>query len=275
MKIGIDLGGTSVRIGLLQENEIVRKVSAPTPSKMPLDESIAYLKSTIAPMISPEIESIGIGVPSVVDVVQGIVYNVMNIPAWEEVHLKKIMEEAFLLPVYVNNDANCFALGEKRFGEGKPFANMLGLTLGTGVGTGVIIRNELYNGSNAGAGEIGCIRYLDQVYEYYCGSAFFTELHNTSGKEAAERAQNQDMDALRIWHEYGLHLGELIKAALFAYDPDAVILGGSIATAYAFFKTGMEKSLQSFPYPKSLERLHIGISSNPDIAILGAAALKE
>jgi glucokinase len=275
MKIGIDLGGTNIRIGLLQEGEIVRKVAAPTPSKMPLEESIAYLKSVIAPMLSPEIESIGIGVPSVVDVVQGIVYNVMNIPAWEEVHLKKILEEAFLLPVYVNNDANCFALGEKRFGEGKPFANMLGLTLGTGVGTGVIIHNELYNGSNTGAGEIGCIRYLDQVYEYYCGSAFFTELHNTTGKEAAKRAQNQDMDALRIWDEYGRHLGELIKVALFAYDPDAIILGGSIAAAYPFFKTGMEENLQSFPYPKSLERLYIGISSNPDIAILGAVALIE
>jgi glucokinase len=275
MKIGIDLGGTNVRIGLLQDEKITQKIGMPSPSKMPLEESIAYLKSMIAPMLSPQITGIGIGVPSVVDVGQGIVYNVMNIPAWEEVHLKKILEEAFHLPVYVNNDANCFALGEKRFGEGKPFANMLGLTLGTGVGAGVIIRNELYNGSNTGAGEIGCIPYLDQVYEYYCGSAFFTECHNLSGEKAAEHAQNKDEEALRIWDEYGCHLGELMKVVLFAYDPDAVILGGSIAGAYDFFRAGMEKTLQSFPYPKSLERLQIKISSHPDIAILGAAALVE
>jgi glucokinase len=242
---------------------------------MPLDESIAYLKSAIDSVFSDQTTSIGVGVPSVVDVGLGIVYNVMNIPAWEEVHLKKIIEEAFRVPAYVNNDANCFALGEKRFGEGRPFANMLGMTLGTGVGAGVIIADKLYDGSNAGAGEIGCISYLDQVYEYYCGSTFFTECHGVTGKEAAERAQNGDTKALRIWNDYGIHLGELIKTALFAYDPDAVILGGGIAGAYGFFKGGIRKSLMSFPYPKSVERLYIGISSNPDIAILGAAALVE
>ncbi|MDR1938238.1 MAG: ROK family protein, partial [Tannerellaceae bacterium] len=197
----------------------------------------------------------------------------MNIPAWEEVHLKSILEEAFHLPVYVNNDANCFALGEKCFGEGKPFSNMLGVTLGTGVGAGVIINNELYNGSNTGAGEIGCIPYLDQVYEYYCAAAFFTECHHTTGKEAARRAHNKDEEALSIWREYGRHLGELMKVILFAYDPEAVILGGSIAGAYPFFAAAMGDSLQSFPYPKSLKRLQIRISSHPDIALLGAAAL--
>lgn len=78
--------------------------------------------------------AIGIGVPSVVDREKGIVYNVVNIPHWEEVHLKEILEACFSVPVYVDNDANCFALGERIFGEGKTVDNFVGLTLGTGLG---------------------------------------------------------------------------------------------------------------------------------------------
>lgn len=273
MKLGIDLGGTNIRIGKMQYGEIIQKISAPSPAKMSLDESITYLKNTIAPLISADLRGIGIGVPSVVDVEKGIVYNVANIPSWEEVHLKDILEEAFHIPVFINNDANCFAIGENKYGEGKSYKNMLGVTLGTGVGSGIIINNELYNGSNTGAGEIGCMRYLDHVYEHYCGSEFFTTYHHTTGKEAAERARNNDPAALKMWEAYGNHLGELVQAILFAYDPDAIIFGGGIATAYPFFHKSMEKNLASFPYPKSLENLAIKISTNPDIALLGAIGL--
>lgn len=272
MKLGIDLGGTNIRIGKLREGEMIDSISAPSPSKMPLDESLRYVKSVIAPM-TDRITGIGIGVPSVVDVEKGIVYNVMNIPSWEEVHLKKILEEEFRVPVYINNDANCFALGENRYGEGKGFSNMVGVTLGTGVGAGIIINHELYNGSNTGAGEVGCIRYLDQVYEHYCGSEFFTTYYQTTGKEAALRARSNDSEALNIWKIYGNHLGELVQAILFAYDPDCIVFGGGITDAYPFFSQSMEENLRSFPYPKSLENLAIKVSKTPDIAILGAAAL--
>lgn len=275
MKVGIDLGGTNIRIGKMQDGKIIQKISAPSPSKMALGESLTYLKSVIAPMITQEVTGIGIGVPSVVDVTQGIVYNVTNIPSWEEVHLKSLLEDEYSLPVYVNNDANCFALGENRFGEGKPFANMLGVTLGTGVGAGVIINNELYNGTNTGAGEIGCMRYLDHVYEHYCGSEFFTAYHHTTGKEAAERARNQDPEALRIWSEYGRHLGELVQVILYAYDPEAIVFGGGITNAYPFFAASMKEALQGFYYPASVEKLQIRLSTNPDIALLGAVALVQ
>ena len=76
--------------------------------------------------------AIGIGVPSVVDREKGIVYNVVNIPHWEEVHLKEILEARFSVPVYVDNDANCFALGERIFGDGKTVDNFVGLTVGYG-----------------------------------------------------------------------------------------------------------------------------------------------
>ncbi len=274
MKLGIDLGGTSIRLGKMKDGEIVEKLSARSPGKMSYDESIAYLKFIIAPIMS-DVQGIGIGVPSVVDVPQGIVYNVTNIPSWEKVSLKEILEKEFKVPVYINNDANCFALGENRYGEGKGYPNMVGVTLGTGVGAGIIINNELYNGSNTGAGEIGCMRYLDNVYEHYCGSEFFYTYHCMTGKEAAERAANKDPEALKVWEEYGRHLGELVQVILYAYDPDAIVFGGSIANAFPFFEESMKANLKSFFYPKSVERLEIKISKNPDIAILGALALVE
>jgi len=273
MILGIDLGGTNIRIGQIVDGQIRHKVSAPSPSKMNLEESIKYMKATIAHLITPQVKGIGIGVPSVLDIEEGIVYNVTNIPAWEEVHLKKVLEDEFHIPVYINNDSNCFTLGEKRFGEGKPYNNIVGVTLGTGVGAGVVVDNELYGGSNTGAGEIGCIQYLESTYEHYCGSEFFSTYYHTTGEEIANRAKNNDKEALKIWDEYGKHIGELIHAILFAYDPDAIIFGGGITDAYIFFEGSMRERMKQFPYPNSLKNLQIKISKNPDIAILGAAAL--
>lgn len=275
IKLGIDLGGTSIRIGKLQAGQLVEKTAAPSPSKMNLEDSITYIKEFIAPFVTADTAGIGIGVPSVVDVKQGIVYNVTNIPAWKEVHLKAILEEAFHVPVYINNDANCFAIGEHKYGEGQGFSDMLGVTLGTGVGAGVIINGKLYNGSNTGAGEIGCMRYLNHIYEHYCGSEFFTTYHRTTGKEAAERAQQQDPVALKVWEEFGHHIGELVQAILYAYDPEAIVFGGSIASAFPFFSESMYRNLSSFMYPNSLANLQIRISSNPDMALLGAVALVD
>lgn len=273
MILGIDLGGTNIRIGQIEDGRIVKKTTAPSPSDMKLDESINYLKATIKEMLTSDTTGIGIGVPSVLDSEKGIVYNVANIPSWEEVHLKEILEAEFNIPVFVNNDSNCFTIGEKRFGEGKPFRNMVGITLGTGVGAGVVIDNNLYNGSNTGSGEIGCIPYLESDYEHYCASSFFTTYHGMTGFEAAQKAATGDVNALKIWHEYGTHLGQLIQTALFAYDPDAIIFGGGITAAYPLFEKSMRENLKLFPYPKSLVNLQIRISSNPNIAILGAAAL--
>ncbi len=257
------------------DGKLVEKAAAPSPSKLNLADSIVYMKDFIKPFVSAGIKGIGIGVPSVVDVKQGIVYNVTNIPAWQEVPLKAILEEAFHIPVFVNNDANCFAIGEQKYGEGKAFKSMLGVTLGTGVGAGVILDGKLYNGSNTGAGEIGCMRYLDHIYEHYCGSEFFTTYHKTTGKDAFERAQQDDPEALKIWAAYGNHIGELVQAILYAYDPEGIVFGGSIAGAFPLFSEAMYKNLASFMYPNSLAKLQIKISSNPDIALLGAIGLVE
>lgn len=273
MTIGIDLGGTNVRCGLVENGNVVARLSEPCRSDGTESEVVEQIEALIRRLMNPSVKGIGIGVPSVVDMQKGIVYNVLNIPSWKEVHLKDLLETRFGIPVYVNNDANCFALGEHRCGAGKPFRNMLGVTLGTGVGAGLIINSELYCGSNTGAGEIGCLPYLEHTLEFYCGSAFFVEFHHTTGKEAVQLAESGDLNALKIWEEFGKHMGVLVKIILYAYDPDAIIFGGSIANAFSYFEDAMRKEMEAFDYPETIRKIQILISTRDDISILGAAAL--
>ncbi|WP_321333484.1 ROK family protein [uncultured Bacteroides sp.] len=273
MKLAIDLGGTNIRIGQIEGGSVVRKTGIPCPSQESYSEVLSRIEVLIEQMMTGQVEGIGIGVPSVVDSEKGIVYNVANIPSWKEVHLKAVLQEKFSVPVYVNNDANCFALGEKLFGEGTSFNNVVGLTLGTGVGTGIIINGKLYSGHNTGAGEIGSLPYLKRDFEYYCSSAFFVDNYQISGKEAAERAACNDTFALNIWKDFGVHIGNLMKAILFTYDPEAIIIGGGIATAFPFFVESMKESMSTFPYPETLKRVRIVVSKNENISLLGASAL--
>lgn len=273
MEIGVDLGGTNMRVALVQEGVIVKKEVAECPSKGSESEVLNQLIELIDKVMVPGVEGIGIGVPSVVDAQAGIVYHVANIPSWQQVPLKQILEESFAVPVYVNNDSNCFVLGEKIGGHGKGYRDIVGITIGTGIGAGLIINHELYGGQDTGAGEIGSLPYLAHDFEYYCSSGFFVTYYQTTGREAAEKALAGDVEALAIWREFGSHLGELMKAVLFAYNPEAIILGGGIASAFSLYEAAMRERMETFPYPETVKRVQIFVSQINDIALLGASAL--
>lgn len=273
MKIGVDLGGTNIRVGLVDNEHLVSKASAPCPKageKVVLEQIMALIRK----QMSDDVTSIGVGVPSVVDRERGIVYNVANIPSWKEVHLREILEEEFHRPAYINNDANCFTLGEHYFGEGRKYKDFVGLTIGTGIGTGLILNGKLYNGHNTGAGEICSLPFREKDYEYYCASRFFETVH-TTGKELGEKAREGDEQALKAWSLFGDNLGCLIEAVIYAYDPEAIILGGGIAEAFPYFKDAVYLHLKEFPYPESVARLHIAPSQLKDAALLGAAMLDD
>jgi glucokinase len=275
MLLGIDLGGTNVRVAQIEEGRVVKKISEPSPSAMALEPSLEYLKKVIGKMIVPGVEGIGIGVPSVVDVARGIVYNVTNIPSWKEVHLKDVLESEFGVPVYINNDANTFVLGEKEWGRAAGFKDVVGVALGTGVGAGIVINGALYAGRNTGAGEIGSLPYIDATLEDYCGSNFFSRLHGTTGRKAADAAREGDAAALKLWDEFGGHIGMLMQIVLFTFDPEVVVFGGGLAGAWGLFEGAMRAKMAEFPYPETVRNIRIEVSENPDIQILGAAALAK
>ncbi|HCN83095.1 MAG TPA: sugar kinase, partial [Sphingobacteriaceae bacterium] len=159
VNLGMDLGGTNIRAGLVNENSLEKIISRRINAQGSVNEVLAELFSIADELINKKVASIGIGVPGLINIEEGVVYDVVNIPSWKEVALKKRMEERYKIPVFVNNDANCFALGEYHFGKGKGYNSMIGLTIGTGLGSGIIIDKKLHAGKNGGAGEFGSINY--------------------------------------------------------------------------------------------------------------------
>jgi len=271
--IGIDLGGTHVRAGVVSEGRLENIASVRIPSDGAVDEVLRVIFQLVDPLINGNIKAIGIGVPSVVDVEKGIVYDVQNIPSWKVVELKKLMEERYRLPVLINNDANCFALGEKYFGKGREARSLIGVTIGTGLGAGIIINDKLYPGLNTGAGEFGCVDYLDKYYEYYASGQFFENCYHTNGEVVFQKAQSGDPLSIMILEELGTHIGNAIKMILYTYCPELIILGGSISKSYSFFEKTMWERIHTYIYSNTLEHFHLEISELQNGGVLGAAAL--
>lgn len=271
--IGVDLGGTNVRVGKVQDNEIKMLAAAVISSKKAEDVVMQEISDTIDKVFAGDVIGIGVGVPSVVDVEKGIVYSVVNIPSWKKVYLKDRLEEKYRVPVFVNNDANCFALGESYFGKAVDYKNIVGLIVGTGLGAGVIIDNRLYNGSNCGAGEFGHIPYKNHDFEYYCSGQRFSREYGLEGQVLFDRAQKGDAEAQHIFETFGLELGNAIQAILYTLDPEIIVFGGSVSNAFPFFQKGMRETLKAFKYQHALSRLKMESSEIKEIAVLGAAAL--
>jgi glucokinase len=219
------------------------------------------------------VAGLGAGVPSVIDLKTGTVYDVQNIPSWTKVPLKARLEERYQRPVNVNNDANAFAAGEKHFGKIAPYDSAVGLIVGTGLGAGIIANGRLYSGVNCGAGEFGMLPYLDRDLEAYASGQFFERVHGLTGRELAVRAERGDGAALTAFAEFGRHLGEAVKAICYAVDPEIIVLGGSVSRSFRFFQAALRETFQSYAYSIAKERLKIEVSATDNIALLGAAAL--
>lgn len=271
--LGFDIGGTNLRAGVIENGSFLSIYHEPIKDQFDEQETINQVIKLISMAMLPGIVSIGVGVPSVVDLKTGVVYDTVNIPSWKEVPLKDILEKKFGIPVLINNDANCFVLGEKYFGSGKNVGNLTGLILGTGVGAGLIMNNKLVPGYNCGAGEFGMVSYLEHDYEYYCGGGNFEVLYGNSAAEISRLADAGNPEALRIWKTYGKHLAELIKLVLYTADPQSIVLGGSLSQAYPFFKESMLQSLQTFAFRNTLKNLSIHVSELEYAGVLGAACL--
>lgn len=271
--LGIDIGGTSIVGGKIEDGRIVGQSKAGTRASEGGDVSLGVLKSVVAELVDGQTRAIGVGVPSVVDRKTGIAYNVQNIAGWDEVDIRGILEREFGLPVFVDNDANCFAFGEKIFGKGRGFSNFVGVTLGTGVGSGIISAGRLLPDANCGSGEFGEVRIGGVKFDDWCGSHFFPDETGMSGAELSALARKGDAKALKAFEEYGRRLSELIKLIVLVLDPEAVIFGGSIAKSFDFFGDAIRANLADFPYPKSIEKLQILASDSNDSGVLGAASL--
>jgi len=271
--IGVFFAGKTIQAARIENGAVAQIIEKEINNHETEEHILNELIESIKTVFNKSVSGIGIGVPSIVDVKNGIVYNATHVPSWRKVYLKDIIEERFNTPTYVNNDANCFAIGEKYFGTAKDFQNIAGITIGAGLGVGIIINGRLYSGKNCGAGEFCSIPYRDHDYEYYCSSNYFEEKYGIKSNVLFARAKKNDKIALAIYEQFGLDLGNAIKTIIYAIDPEAIIIGGQLSEAYEFFQEAMFKNIKTFLYKNTINDIVILKSEEPNIETFGAAAL--
>jgi glucokinase len=228
--IGVDLGGTSVKIGIVSDKgKISRKLSLETHSSEGPDAVVEQIKKGITEILKKskkKIYGIGIGSPGVVTSKKGIVQNPPNFPGWEKVSLGKLIEKEFNKQVFVENDANAAAIGELIFGVGKKYDSFIMVTLGTGVGGGIIIKNKIYRGEFGAAGEIGHVTIDHNGPTCNCGSKGCIETY-VGNHYLVNRIKSelQDHSQSKIW--------ELIDNDLEQLTPKIIDIASEAGDSYA------------------------------------------
>ncbi|MBU3941345.1 MAG: ROK family protein, partial [Nanoarchaeota archaeon] len=281
--IGVDLGGTSIRAGLVLGSKVIKKVEVKTEPKKGKNIVIKNLVKVISSVMTKNVAGIGIGSPGPLDYRKGLIIRTKNIPL-EKVNLKKLLEKKFNVPVFVDNDANCFTFGEALYGSGKNHDCVIGITLGTGVGGGIIINKKIFHGRmNAGelghttidfngikcnCGNIGCLE------EYVSARGIMRLTKGLKAKtplEVYNLALKGNKKAINAFEKIGFYLGVNLTNFVNIFDPNIIVIGGKISNAWKFFSKSMKKTVKERAY----------VNKNPiivksrlgDAAILGAASL--
>jgi len=271
--IGVDVGGTSIVAGRFSENEILDRHEVPTGPQRPADEIVGSLLGAVENVMAGDVAGIGIGMPGYMNTRTGEILLINNIPAFRGFRVKPVVEERFGLPVFQNNDASCFALGEAYFGAGKEFDHMVGITLGTGLGGGIIVNRKIHTGLIGGAGELGCIPFREGIVEDYCSNALFVNKYGKTGLELYKLAGSGDREAIAAFEELGRNIGELINLTIYILAPEAFVIGGSVAGAWEFLEGPIKREVDRFPVALISKKVKILRAQLDNAGLYGAAAL--
>jgi glucokinase len=252
--IAIDLGGTNLKCALLDSNlKIKARSSFNTKSFNNKHKLIQGITDSVESFILSQrlkhssILGLGIGVPGPVDTLKGIVHFLPNIPGWTEVGLKMILENKTKLRVFVDNDAKLMTLAEYKAGAAKKYRNVLCLTLGTGVGGGLIINDSLYRGSDNAAGEAGHFPLDEKGPLCGCGARGCLETYVGNNKiikdavrlfgpkitleRVSALARRKNLKAINFWSRVAGKLGLALSGIVNLLNLDLIVIGGGIACA--------------------------------------------
>ena len=294
--IGIDIGGTSIKGAAIDSiGKVYETFSMPFIKGEPGEVTIRKLADIVKDYIysyklENKIVGIGIGSPGTLDVKNGVVEYANNL-GWNNLPVAKIMQEVLPYPVRLTNDANAAALGEAKYGAGKEYKNIIMLTLGTGVGGGIIINGKLYEGNLGKGGELGhivvqvdgepCTCGRNGCLEAYASATALIretkramlknkkslmwkicpEIEMVGGKTSFEAAKQGDADAIRVLDNYIKYLGEGILNYCNIFRPNVIVLSGGIANAGEYLFSRLNKYLEDRNY---------GYKSTPEVKILPA-----
>lgn len=292
--VGVDLGGTAVKIGIVREDgHLVHKISIPTNSSRGALAVIDSIGAAVKKMLadvgidSKQIAGLGMGSPGYVDSKEGVVvYN--NNLGWRNIPVVQELRKYVDVPVFINNDANAAAIGESAFGAAHSYANSVFVTLGTGVGGGVIVNNKIFEGYKSTGTELGHMKIGDKGNKCTCGRTdcwetyssataltretikkmnecpgssmwdFAGELEAVDGRTSFECAKTGDKAAKEVVDEYILYLADGILNVSNIFGPQAVLIGGGICAQGDF----LIKPLQEF-----MAKNKYGGALTPDIVV--------
>lgn len=311
--IGIDLGGTSIKLAILtQEGEIQQKWSIPTN----ILDGGSHIVSDIIASIQHQMEQlnltskdflgIGMGSPGVVDRKRGIVVGAYNLNWKSEQEIKTRIETELGLPFYIDNDANVAALGEKWVGAGENDPDVVFITLGTGVGGGIIAENHLIHGVAGAGGEIGHLTVdFEKAFMCTCGKsgcletvasatgvvnlsrrlaqeyagdsilkAMLDDGQEVTAKVVFDLAKQDDSLALMVYEKFSHYLGLACSHIGNLLNPSAIVIGGGVSAAGEFLLVGVQKyfGLYAFPQVKQSTKIRLAELGN-DAGVIGAASL--
>lgn len=283
--IGIDLGGTYTKIALIgQGGRILERREFLTKAFKDKNALINAIAANINQLKKKGVRGIGIGAPGLVDSKNGIVHYLTNIAGWKDVNLKKELEKRTGIKTCVDNDVNLMALAEARYGAGKNAASIFCVTLGTGVGGGIVINGEVYRGNTQSAGEIGHIS-IDAngpkcncgrrgCVEAYVGNNYITKRTHVTPDLLTKLAMQGNKRAKNIWKETAEYLGRGLVMVINVFDPAVIVIGGGMAGAGRFLfdplKEYVRANALSIPAKKvKIVKAKLG----NDAGVIGAAEL--
>jgi len=282
MFIGIDLGGTTLSAGLVERLEIRCIKTVPTDGKRSAEEILATIIRLISDISRGySVDGIGIGVPNPAGPDSDRLLIIENLPVLEGFPLKSHIESRFDVPVFLENDALCMTLGEHRAGALRGYGTCACITLGTGLGCGIIIDGRVYRGTSYCAGEIWNIPWADgMILEDSIGIRGIKALHRSlSGNDIEPhvlygRYCEGDSRAIETFDRYGEAVGRAVVMILSFLDPEKIAIGGGISKSYEAFRKGLFRVVEKTWGIEATEKI-IPAELSGKAAILGAAALIE
>ena len=303
--IGIDLGGTNLKIALLDlKYNIIYKNVLSTKGFVKKENLVLATINSIngiirnSNLIKKNILGVGLGLPGPIDIKRGLVHFFPNIPGWKEVNLKSILNKKLRLPIFLDNDANLMCLAEYKLGAAQGFKNVVSLTLGTGVGGGIIIDGNLYRGSSSLAGEIGHMPINEKGPDCNCGGVAcletyignnriikearrlfkrnisLEELSSLAKKTSPAQAGRQNNRAVDLWSKVAEHLGIALTGVVNLLNPDCIVIGGGVAGAGSILFDKVRETITK--RAMSVQARHVKVFKarlGSDAGIVGAAIL--
>ncbi|HMA75737.1 MAG TPA: ROK family protein, partial [Candidatus Krumholzibacteriaceae bacterium] len=262
MVYGIDIGGTNIKLGIVDKDGVIQKegqirTRAEEGPSAVISRVLEWFNSNRGGRSDSDIIGAGIGCAGLLDRERGFLYSSPNLPRWDNLELGKLFSERIGVPVVVDNDVNCAAYGEFLFGAGRGANNFICITLGTGVGGGIVINGRLYRGETGQAGEIGhmIIKFDGRLcrcqnrgcLEAYIGSAAIVErtkemlkqessnplldIERLTVKDITEAAREGNKLAVKSLEKTGIYFGIGLSNIVHIINPEVIAVGGGVSAA--------------------------------------------